>query len=66
MRPQNSSSSSTDSPSSLSDQNQFLQNSSLFTALPPEMQGTDAKASDQKIVSPKPGPRGCTWTSRAI
>ncbi len=52
MRPQNSSSSSTDSPSSLSDQNQFLQNSSLFTALPPEMQGTDAKASDQKIVSP--------------
>ena len=52
MRPQNSSSSSTDSPSSLSDQNQFFQNSSLFTVLPPEMQGADTKTSDQKTVSP--------------
>ncbi len=52
MRPQNSSSSSADSQSLPSNQNNLLQQSSLLTALPPDMQGADAKTGDQKTVSP--------------
>ncbi|MBS0349831.1 MAG: protein kinase, partial [Proteobacteria bacterium] len=64
MRPQNSSSSSSDISSSSSTQNQFLQNSTLLTALPPEMPGAGVKISvpeDPKIGSPGKNPMLAQW-----